>query len=579
MEASTKDTLGLTVRRLFTSPDIDPFDTVEWELRDARIGSGERAVFEQRDVEFPANWSQNATNIVAQKYFRGQLGAPERERSVRQMIARVAGTIAGWGRARAYFASDADADAFEDELTYVLVHQLAAFNSPVWFNVGWHPEGDPKMQASACFILSVEDTMESILEWNTKEGIIFRGGSGSGINLSNDPRLDGAAQPRRHGLGTGVVHARRRRLGRARSSRAASTRRAAKMVVLDVDHPDIREFIWCKAKEEDKAAALRDAGFDMSIDGDGFYSIQYQNANNSVRVTDEFMRAVENDEDWHLIARATGEPIGEPIPARQLMQRDRRGRVALRRPGRAVRHDDQPTGTPARRAGGSTRRTLASPATRACTPRSACCRSPSSSSAARPARSSRVYTHRATAAAAGRLALPQRSRSPSCATASSRSCDCASRTAANFAARPTTASGQRTAATCARRSLTRTDSVLLNDSPTPAEDASWALPVKVGASARSFARGGSVIEQELPDRWSEGLGELTGHLIGDGWLTDVQTGWVYGGDDIEDGLAEAHEGLLRELIGGVSRAARWTTARCSCAPAARPSATSSAVLA
>ncbi|HXR11399.1 MAG TPA: hypothetical protein VN770_03825, partial [Gaiellaceae bacterium] len=179
MEASTKNTLGLTVRRLFTSPDIDPFETVEWELRDARIGGGERVVFEQRDVEFPASWSQNATNIVAQKYFRGQLGAPERERSVRQMIARVAGTIAGWGRARAYFASDADADAFEDELTYVLVHQLAAFNSPVWFNVGF--EESP--QCSACFILSVADTMESILAWNTKEGMIFRGGSGSGINL------------------------------------------------------------------------------------------------------------------------------------------------------------------------------------------------------------------------------------------------------------------------------------------------------------------------------------------------------------------------------------------------------------
>jgi ribonucleoside-diphosphate reductase alpha chain len=154
MEASTKDTVGLTVRRLFTSPDIDPFDTVEWELRDARIGSSERVVFEQRDVEFPASWSQNATNIVAQKYFRGQLGATERERSVRQMISRVAGTIAGWGRARAYFASDTDADAFEDELTYVLVHQLAAFNSPVWFNVGF--EESP--QCSACFILSVEPT-------------------------------------------------------------------------------------------------------------------------------------------------------------------------------------------------------------------------------------------------------------------------------------------------------------------------------------------------------------------------------------------------------------------------------------
>ena len=216
---------------------------------------------------------------------------------------------------------------------------MAAFNSPVWFNVGW--PGEPAVQASACFILSVEDTMESILEWNTKEGMIFRGGSGSGINLS---KIRGSMEPlSRGGTASGPVSFMRGADAWAGTIKSGGkTRRAAKMVVLDVDHPDIREFIWCKAKEEEKAAALRDAGFDMSIDGDGFYSIQYQNANNSVRVTDEFMRAVENDDDWHLIARTTGEPIGEPIPARELMQRDRRGGVALRRSGRAVRHDDQP---------------------------------------------------------------------------------------------------------------------------------------------------------------------------------------------------------------------------------------------
>jgi ribonucleoside-diphosphate reductase alpha chain len=310
---------GLTVQRYFTTPGQHPFDTVEWELRDARIGHGDKISFEQRGVEFPKSWSQNATNIVAQKYFRGQLGSPAREQSVKQMIGRVAGTIAAWGRERGYFATDDDADAFEAELTYVLLHQMAAFNSPVWFNVGWHPVGDPKMQASACFILSVEDNMESILEWNTKEGIIFRGGSGSGINLS---KIRGSMESlSRGGTASGPVSFMRGADAWAGSIKSGGgTRRAAKMVVLDVDHPDIREFIWCKAKEEDKAAALRDAGFDMSIDGDGFFSIQYQNANNSVRVNDEFMQAVENDEDWHLIARTTGEPIGEPIPARQLMK-------------------------------------------------------------------------------------------------------------------------------------------------------------------------------------------------------------------------------------------------------------------
>ena len=283
-------------------PELIPLSTVEWELRDARIGHGGKVSFEQTGVEFPKSWSQNSTNIVAQKYFRGRLGSEERERSVKQMLTRVAGTIAGWGAVRGYFASDEDTQAFQDELTYILLHQMAAFNSPVWFNVGWHPEGSPKMQASACFILSVDDTMESILEWNTKEGMIFRGGSGSGINLS---RIRGSMEHlSRGGTASGPVSFMRGADAWAGSIKSGGgTRRAAKMVVLDIDHPDIREFIWCKAKEEDKAAALRDAGFDMSIDGDGFHSIQYQNANNSVRVTDEFMRAVENDEDWNLIGR------------------------------------------------------------------------------------------------------------------------------------------------------------------------------------------------------------------------------------------------------------------------------------
>jgi ribonucleoside-diphosphate reductase alpha chain len=310
---------ALAVERLFTSPDTHPFDTVEWERRDARIGHGDRIAFEQADVEFPKSWSQNATNIVAQKYFRGQIGQPERERSVKQMIGRVASTIAGWGRERAYFATEEDAEAFEAELTHILLHQMAAFNSPVWFNVGF--EESP--QCSACFILSVKDTMESILEWNTKEGNIFRGGSGSGINLSN---IRGSMEPlAKGGTASGPVSFMRGADSWAGTIKSGGkTRRAAKMVVLDVDHPDIREFIWCKAKEEDKAAALRDAGFDMSIDGDGFKSIQYQNANNSVRVTDEFMHAVEEDGEWRLTARATGKPVGgvggTPISARELMR-------------------------------------------------------------------------------------------------------------------------------------------------------------------------------------------------------------------------------------------------------------------
>jgi ribonucleoside-diphosphate reductase alpha chain len=307
--------VALPIERFFTSPGTHPFDTVEWELRDARIGHGDRVAFEQRGVEFPKSWSQNATNIVAQKYFRGQLDHPAREHSVKQMIGRVAGTIAGWGRERGYFATDEDSDAFEEELTHILLHQMAAFNSPVWFNVGF----EEQPQCSACFILSVNDTMESILDWNTREGMIFRGGSGSGINLSN---IRGSMEPlAKGGTASGPVSFMRGADSWAGTIKSGGkTRRAAKMVVLDVDHPDIREFIWCKAKEEDKAQALREAGFDMSIDGDGFTSIQYQNANNSVRVTDEFMQAVAENREWRLTSRVTGEPVGEPLPARELMR-------------------------------------------------------------------------------------------------------------------------------------------------------------------------------------------------------------------------------------------------------------------
>jgi len=306
-------TKGLAIERRFSSEGVHPFDQIEWEIRDAVIGNPESPAFEQRGVEFPKSWSQNATNIVAQKYFRGKMGSPERESSVKQMIGRVAGTIAGWGREGGYFASDEDADAFEMELTAILLNQKAAFNSPVWFNVGF----EERPQCSACFILSVEDTIESILDWNTKEGMIFRGGSGSGINLSN---IRGSVEHlSKGGLASGPVSFMRGADAWAGTIKSGGkTRRAAKMVVLDVDHPDVEDFIWCKAKEEEKAAALRDAGFDMSIDGEGFTSIQYQNANNSVRVTDEFMEAVEAGEDWHLTARTNGESV-KTLDARGLM--------------------------------------------------------------------------------------------------------------------------------------------------------------------------------------------------------------------------------------------------------------------
>ena len=304
---------SLAVRRLFTIPGRDPFDEIEWEIRDAFIPGKNGPAFEQSNVEFPKFWSQTATNIVAQKYFRGRMSSPERETSVKQMIGRVVGTIAGWGRDGGYFATEDEAQTFEDELKAILVNQLAAFNSPVWFNVGF----EEKPQCSACFILSIEDSMDAILDWIRREGIIFRGGSGSGVNLS---RLRSSKeQLSKGGYASGPVSFMRGADASAGTIKSGGkTRRAAKMVVLDVDHPDITEFIWCKAHEEEKARVLEAAGYDMSLDSPDWASIQYQNANNSVRVSDAFMEAAETDGDWNLTSRTDGTVV-ETIKARKLL--------------------------------------------------------------------------------------------------------------------------------------------------------------------------------------------------------------------------------------------------------------------
>jgi ribonucleoside-diphosphate reductase alpha chain len=302
------------VKRFFTIPGRDPFEELEWELRDAFIAGKDKPTFEQKTVEFPKFWSQTATNIVAQKYFRGRMTSPERESSVKQMIGRVVETIGRWGRDGGYFASEEEAQTFEAELEFILVNQLAAFNSPVWFNVGF----EEKPQCSACFILSIDDSMESILDWIRREGIIFRGGSGSGVNLS---RLRSSKeQLSKGGYASGPVSFMRGADASAGTIKSGGkTRRAAKMVVLDVDHPDIEEFVWCKAREEQKARVLEQAGYDMSLDSGDWASIQYQNANNSVRVTDAFMQAVEGGGEWNLTARTDGTVV-ETMDARGLMR-------------------------------------------------------------------------------------------------------------------------------------------------------------------------------------------------------------------------------------------------------------------
>ena len=334
--AQTKATSnkGLTIERIYTTAGVHPYDTVKWERRDVvqtNWKSGE-VIFEQKAVEYPDFWSVNASTIVTTKYFRGAMGAENRERSLKQVIDRVVLTYTKAGKDNGYFATEADAEIFEHELTHMLMHQIFSYNSPVWFNVG---TAAPQ-QVSACFILSVDDTMDSILNWYREEGFIFKGGSGAGLNLS---RIRSSKELLKSGgTASGPVSFMRGADASAGTIKSGgATRRAAKMVVLDVDHPDIEEFIETKVREEDKIRALRDAGFDMDLGGKDIISVQYQNANNSVRVSDSFMRAYENGESFGLTARSTGEVI-ESVDAKQLFRKMAQAAWACADPG--IQYDD-----------------------------------------------------------------------------------------------------------------------------------------------------------------------------------------------------------------------------------------------
>ncbi|HEX9624351.1 MAG TPA: vitamin B12-dependent ribonucleotide reductase [Streptosporangiaceae bacterium] len=325
---------GLEIRRIYTREGVHPYDEMTWERRDVvmtnwRDGS---VNFEQHGVEFPDTWSVNAANIVTTKYFRGAVGSPQREWSLKQLIDRVVRTYGEAGREHGYFATEKDAEIFEHELTYALVHQIFSFNSPVWFNVGT----SSPWQVSACFILAVDDTMESILEWYREEGLIFKGGSGAGVNLS---RIRSSRELLASGgTASGPVSFMRGADASAGTIKSGgATRRAAKMVVLDVDHPDVEEFIETKAKEEEKVRVLRDAGFDMDLGGKDIVSVQYQNANNSVRVSDEFMRAVERDGDFDLVARQTGLTL-RTVKAKDLFRQMAKAAWECADPG--IQYDD-----------------------------------------------------------------------------------------------------------------------------------------------------------------------------------------------------------------------------------------------
>jgi ribonucleoside-diphosphate reductase alpha chain len=333
-KSTAKSNKGLVLERIYTTPGVHPYDEVIWERRDivqSNWKTGE-VIFEQRGVEYPDFWSVNASTIVTTKYFRGAVGAENREWSIKQVIDRVVLTYTKAGKENGYFATEADAEVFEHEITYMLLHQIFSFNSPVWFNVG---TSEPQ-QVSACFILSVDDTMESILNWYREEGMIFKGGSGAGLNLS---RIRSSKELLKSGgTASGPVSFMRGADASAGTIKSGgATRRAAKMVVLDVDHPDIEEFIETKVREEDKIRALRDAGFDMDLSGKDIISVQYQNANNSVRVSDKFMRAYEDGKDFGLTARSSGEVINT-VDARGLFRKMAEAAWACADPG--IQYDD-----------------------------------------------------------------------------------------------------------------------------------------------------------------------------------------------------------------------------------------------
>ena len=535
-------TIGLG--RLFTSAGVDPYDEVVWERRDARLTNwiDGSVAFEQLGVEFPITWSQNATNIVAQKYFRGALGSPEREWSLKQVVDRIVDTIADWGVADGYFEG-AEADAFRAELKYVLVTQRAAFNSPVWFNIG--VAGVPQ-QASACFILAVDDEMSSILNWYREEGIIFKGGSGAGVNLS---RIRSSFEPLEGGgTASGPVSFMRGADASAGTIKSGGkTRRAAKMVILDAEHPDVEQFVWAKAKEERKARALSDAGFDMGLDGADSFSVQYQNANNSVRVTDEFMQAVVDDADWDLIAVTTGEVL-RTVKARTLWREIAEAAWECADPG--LQFDT------------TINRWHTAPNHGRITASNPCftgdslvhtdkglIRFDELFARANTGEEFRVWTHDVTHADAP--AQDMHLTTPEAYMITGR----------NPIQRLRFSNGMELRCTPSHRiftldrgyveaqDLTPDDRVRSLDLPAAALGADWSIPVSSdGDDYRT--KGDRDLPLELPDVWSDGFAHYLGWLIGDGSTSGSSTVTIYGSADVRDEILPIHQTLLEEVNAG-----------------------------
>jgi len=537
---------GLQVRRLFTTKGTHPYDELTWERRDAVITNWRdgTTAFEQRDLEFPSTWSQNATNIVAQKYFRGPLGTPQREHSVRQMVDRVAGTITGWGSADGYFAGDADAEAFRAELTHLLVNQKAAFNSPVWFNVGVEP--DP--QCSACFILSVEDTMPSILNWYVEEGMIFKGGSGSGINLSTI--RSSKEQLGNGGEASGPVSFMRGADASAGTIKSGGkTRRAAKMVILNVDHPDVRDFIWCKAREEHKARALRDAGFDMDLDGRDSVSIQYQNANNSVRVTDDFMGAYETDGSFDLKAVLDGRAM-ETVRARDLMREIAQAAWECADPG--MQYDttinDWHTTPESGRINASnpcfTGETLVHTD-------KGLVRFDELARRAVEGETFGIYTHDATHPDAPAETVTLSSHDAVMVTGTNPVVRLRFSNGAEIRCTPNHRFWTANRGWVAAQDLQAADRIRLLDHETPATAAERRLPVPTDIAAYG-SKGDHAAPMALPEKWEPDFAHLLGWLVGDGSFSGDVISAIYGSAEDREVMLPRHQRLFAELNGGRS---------------------------
>jgi ribonucleoside-diphosphate reductase alpha chain len=536
---------GLTFRRYFTKEGVHPFDEIEWELRDAVIPNFKDGgnAFEQRDVEFPVTWSQNATNIVAQKYFRGPLGTPQRESSVRQLVGRVVDTITGWGTKDGYFASEHDSQVFAEELSHLLVTQKAAFNSPVWFNVG---VPDTPQQCSACFILAVDDTMSSILNWYVEEGTIFKGGSGSGINLSkirsSKEQLAGG------GTASGPVSFMRGADASAGTIKSGGkTRRAAKMVILNVDHPDVHDFIWCKAVEERKARVLRDAGFDMDLDGKDSHSTQYQNANNSVRVTDEFMKAFEQDQDWKLKAVRTGEGV-ETVRARALMREIAEAAWECADPG--MQYDTTINEWHTCPATG--RINASNPCftgdTRVHTDKGLI-RFDELIRRVTAGESFEVYTHDSTNPERSSRAIHLTNPTQFMVNGVKEILKLRFSDGRELRCTPNHRLWTTNRGWVRADELADSDKIPTLDQPTPAAMADYRLPVSTNWQSYAI-RGDWSRELELPEKWTESLAHYLGWLVGDGSVSGDVVTTVYGSREDQDEILPKHQELLTTINGG-----------------------------